>query len=30
VMMSFEAQADGVSADTLINQIFEAEKKGWN
>lgn len=30
VMMSFEAQADGVSADSLINQIFEAEKKNWN
>jgi MoxR-like ATPase len=30
VMMSFEAQADGVSADSLLNQIFEAEKKTWN
>jgi MoxR-like ATPase len=30
VMLSFEAQADGVSADALLNQIFEAEKKTWN
>jgi MoxR-like ATPase len=29
VMTSFEAQADGVSTDTLLNQIFEAEKKQW-
>jgi MoxR-like ATPase len=29
VMMSFEAQADGVSSDALIEQIFEAEKKTW-
>lgn len=30
VMMSFEAQADGVSADSLLGQIFDAEKKTWN
>ncbi len=29
VMMGFEAQADGVSSDALIAQIFEAEKKQW-
>jgi MoxR-like ATPase len=29
VMMSFEAQADGVTSDALIEQIFEAEKKEW-
>ncbi len=25
-MTSFEAQADGASTDSLLNQIFEAEK----
>ncbi len=29
VMLNFEAQADGVSSDALIEQIFEAEKKQW-
>lgn len=29
VMLSFEAQADGVTADDLLTQVFEAEKKSW-
>ncbi len=29
VMLSFEAQADGVTADSLLAQVFEAEKKSW-
>lgn len=29
VMLSFEAQADGVTADDLLKQVFEAEEKSW-
>lgn len=29
VMLSFEAQADGISADDLLEQVFAAEKKSW-
>jgi len=29
VMLSFEAQADGISADTLLGEVFAAEKKSW-
>jgi len=28
-MLSFEAQADGISADDLLEQVFAAEKKSW-
>lgn len=29
VMLSFEAQADGVTADALLAQVFAAEEKRW-
>jgi len=29
VMLSFEAQADGVGADDLLRQVLEAERKNW-
>ncbi len=29
VMLSFEAQADGITADALLEQVFAAEKKSW-
>jgi MoxR-like ATPase len=29
MMMSFEAQADGITADALLEQVFAEEKKSW-